>query len=283
MFGYISLNTQALEPEAAERYRAHYCGLCRSLRERFGVKGQITLSNDMTFLVLLLHSLYEPESRTGEERCAVHPFKRHAFSQSSVTDYAADMNLLLSYYKLRDDQQDDRDLFRGLAADTLKKHIGNIERNYPEKCRVIREDIQAINRMEKADGCNIDGLCNLSGHMLGEIFVFRDDDLWSPLLRRVGEGLGRFIYFMDAYEDYEQDVRKKRFNPLILLHEQPDFEGFCEETLNLLIAEATEAFELLPLEENLDLMRRVLYGGVWMRYRRMHEKEKPAKEKTDGE
>ena len=280
MFGYISLNTGALEPEAAERYRAHYCGLCKSLRERFGIKGRLTLSNDMTFLVLLLHSLYEPESQLGEERCPVHPIKVHAYSQSRVTDYAADMNLLLTYYKLRDNQKDDHDLLQGLGAEALKKQIGQIESRYPDKCRAIRDALDGISKLEAENSVDIDSLCNLSGRMLGEVFVYDPKDVWMPLLRRVGEGLGRFIYFMDAYEDYDADKRKKRFNPLISLHEQQDYEGFCLETLNLLIAEATEAFELLPLEENLDLMRRVLYGGVWMHYHRMHEK--PAKEKTDG-
>ena len=281
MFGYISLNTGALEPEAAERYRAHYCGLCRSLREKFGFKGQLTLSNDMTFLVLLLHSLYDPECRKGEERCAAHPLKAHPYCQSRVTDYAADMNLLLSYYKLRDDQQDDRSLIHGIGADSLQKHVRGIEEKYPEKCRAIREALRGISEQEKQNAADIDGLCNLSGRMLGEVFTLDPTDVWAPVLRRVGEGLGRFIYFMDAYEDYEQDRKKKRFNPLVSLHNQPDYEGFCRETLNLLIAEATEAFELLPLEENLDLMRRVLYGGVWMHYHRMHEK--PAKEKVKDE
>lgn len=281
MFGYISLNTGALEPEAAQRYRTHYCGLCRSLREKFGIKGQLTLSNDMTFLVLLLHSLYDPECQTGEERCAAHPLKAHPYCRSRFTDYAADMNLLLSYYKLRDNQQDDHSILQGMGANTLKKYVRDIETRYPDKCAVIKEALSSIFELEREKSADIDSLCNLSGRMLGEVFVCDARDVWAALLRRVGEGLGRFVYFMDAYEDYAQDQKKKRFNPLVSLHDQPDYEGFCQETLNLLIAEATEAFELLPLEENLDLMRRVLYGGVWMHYHRMHEK--PAKEKVKDE
>lgn len=278
MFGYISLNMAALGQEAAQRYRTHYCGLCRALKERFGALGQITLSNDMTFLVLLLHSLYEPDGRAGKEKCLLHPMKSHAYSHSPVTDYAADMNLLLSYYKLRDNQQDDGSRLQGLGADLLKTAFSDILSRYPEKCRVIGDCLDRISVLEKENSRDVDALCNLSGKMLGEVFIWRADDPWAPLLRGVGEGLGRFIYFMDAYEDYAEDMRKHRFNPLTALHDQPDYEGFCEKTLNLLIAEATEAFELLPLEENLDLMRCVLYDGVWMHYRKMHGKEKLAKE-----
>ena len=278
MFGYIALNAAALPEEAARRYRIHYCGLCRALKEKYGARGQMTLSNDMTFLLLLLHSLYEPKGREGEERCALHPVKKHPYSCSPVTDYAADMNVLLTYYKLRDNQKDDGRKAQGLCADMLEKAVSGIRERYPEKCRVIADCLQTISRMEQEASRDVDGLCNLSGRMLGEVFAYREDDAWAPLVRGVGEGLGRFIYFMDAYEDYREDLRKNRFNPLVSLHEQPDYEGFCEKTLNLLIAEATEAFELLPLEENLDLMRCVLYDGVWIRYRRMHEKKKFSKE-----
>ena len=34
MFGYIALNAAALPEEAARRYRIHYCGLCRALKEK---------------------------------------------------------------------------------------------------------------------------------------------------------------------------------------------------------------------------------------------------------
>ena len=46
------------------------------------------------------------------------------------------------------------------------------------------------------------------------------------------------------------------------------------ETLELLIAEATESFEILPLEQDLDLLRNILYSGVWQRYTLKQEKEK---------
>ena len=61
MFGYVTIDPSALTPEARERYQAYYCGLCRVLKRRFGNIGRLTLSNDMTFLYMLLSSLYEPE------------------------------------------------------------------------------------------------------------------------------------------------------------------------------------------------------------------------------
>ena len=85
-------------------------------------------------------------------------------------------------------------------------------------------------------------------------------------LRRLGEGLGRFIYWMDAWDDLEEDRRKEHVNPLLLMEPGEDMDSFVRESLEMLIGEATGFFEMLPLEKDLDLMRNVLYSGVWQRY-----------------
>ena len=52
-----------------KRYRAVYCGLCRALKERYGLAGRMGLNFDMTFLILLLNSLYEPQEISSEAVC----------------------------------------------------------------------------------------------------------------------------------------------------------------------------------------------------------------------
>ena len=68
-----------------------------------------------------------------------------------------------------------------------------------------------------------------------------------------------------------------RYNPLTQWRDRPDYDNFCRETLELLIAEAAEGFEILPLEQDLDLLRNIIYSGVWQRYQliseRKHRKE----------
>ena len=71
---------------------------------------------------------------------------------------------------------------------------------------------------------------------------------------------------MDAWEDYDSDIRNGRFNPLKVYHSRDDYEDFVRNTLELLISDATEAFEILPLEEDIGLLRNILYSGVWQRY-----------------
>ena len=112
MFGYVTVNKPEIKFKDFDMYRSFYCGLCRELRERYGIPGQVSLTYDMTFVVLLLSGLYEPPTRKGKSRCAVHPLKAQPVRKNEVTEYCADMNVILSYYKCMDDWQDERKPFR---------------------------------------------------------------------------------------------------------------------------------------------------------------------------
>ena len=72
---------------------------------------------------------------------------------------------------------------------------------------------------------------------------------------------------MDAYDDLEADIRRGRYNPLKDMSLQDDYEDRVLESLTLLIAESTDAFETLPLVKDMDILRNILYAGCWTRYR----------------
>ena len=105
MFGYVTVCEPELKVKDLKKYRAYYCGLCRTLKEDYGFMGQMTLTYDMTFAVILLSSLYETITKHEEHRCKVHPVKKQTMRRNEMTEYAADMNLLLAYYHLEDDWQ----------------------------------------------------------------------------------------------------------------------------------------------------------------------------------
>lgn len=100
MFGNVIANMEKLTVEEKHRYRACYCGLCKALRSRHGAISRITLTYEMTFLVLFLSALYEGDNTIETERCIMHPLKPHKYWRNAITDYAADMNVLLAFGKL---------------------------------------------------------------------------------------------------------------------------------------------------------------------------------------
>ena len=107
MFGYVLANRQALSEAELARYRGCYCGLCHAIGRAYGQPQRFALSYDLTFLVLLLSSLYEPPETQAQRRCLAHPLRRHGQWQSEFTGYAAAMNVALAYYQRLDDWTDD--------------------------------------------------------------------------------------------------------------------------------------------------------------------------------
>ena len=269
VFGYISIYEAELKMKDYRRYKAYYCGLCRALKERFGSLGQMTLSYDMTFVIMLLNSLYECEEHRMEGRCKVHPLRKQKLLQSEVTDYAADMNMILSYYHLRDDWADERKLKALLGLRALRRRVKKVENIYPRQSRMIRRELKKITRLEQEDSRDVDQISGCFGKIMAEILVYRKDH-WEETLRHMGFFLGKFIYLMDAYDDLEQDLKKGLYNPLKYLRKREDYEEYCRRVLCMMIAEVSADFERMPCLQDADILRNILYEGVWNRYRRMH-------------
>lgn len=265
MFGYIIVNKPEMKFKEFDLYQSYYCGLCRILKEQSGRRGQLTLSYDMTFLVLLLTSLYEPETQVSCRKCAVHPFEKHPARVNQFTRYGADMNLLLSYYKCLDDWEDEGKVSRKMMAFSLKKKCKRIGEMYPEKASVFQDSLEQLRRCEKENSRNPDEVSGYFGRIMEEVFVWRKDE-WEADLRRMGFFLGKFIYLMDAYEDVEKDRKTGNYNLFLQELETEGFERRAEAVLSMMMAECSRAFERLPIVENTEILRNILYSGVWCRY-----------------
>lgn len=265
MFGYVITNCKTLSEDERTRFRAMYCGMCKTLHTRYGNLGRFTLSYDMTFLAVVLSALYEPDEKSGQEKCLPHPFKPHDYVLNPMMEYAVDLNIALAYHKCADNWHDDRNPAYAFAGKTLHRAYHKAKQYRPEQCRIIEEWMHGIAEIEKSGIEQIDLPVNLTGHMLGRLFQY-DNSYWSDALYRMGEGLGRFIYFMDAYDDLQKDVRKNRFNPLKSMMHQPDFEQICKDGMTMMLADSADAFEELPIVKDADLIRNILYSGVWAKY-----------------
>ena len=107
MFGYVMVNQDELKLKDYNRYRSFYCGLCRVLEKKYGISGKLELTYDMTFVDILLNAYMELPLKSERHRCMVHPVKKQDMLFNEITDYCADMTLLLTYYKMLDDVNDD--------------------------------------------------------------------------------------------------------------------------------------------------------------------------------
>ncbi len=272
MFGYIIASVDALSPEQRERYRGCYCGLCRALKQRHGSLSRLTLNFDMTFLVMLLSSMYEPPETARRARCLVHPMKEHSSWSSRFTDYAADMNVALAYYNCLDDWKDGRNLPRLAEAKMLKSGFEHAAENWPRQCAAISSCIEELAEIEKSGAEDPDAAANCFGRLMGELFVYYEDS-WEKNFRLFGQALGRFIYMLDACVDLESDIKHERYNPFVAMGGRNLTEQEKKSILTLLIGECAVEFEKLPLIQDVDIMRSILYSGVWIQYERSMKKK----------
>lgn len=269
MFGYVMARMEEISPEERSRYQAFYCGVCRALGERFGQRCRLGLTYDMTFLAMLLSSLYEPEEKQSAKRCVPHPTKPHPYISSECIDYAADMTVALVYHKCLDDWNDDRSRWGRTYAKMIERSYNKVCAQYPRTCSAIEEGLTAIGRLERAaldvdtsQTSSPDEAANYFGALLGEVFVYRED-FWAEPLRAFGAKLGKLVYVMDAAIDREDDRVSGSYNPLVAL--EMTREDILED-LQFLAADAAAAFEKLPLVGDVHILRSVLYAGLWQQY-----------------
>lgn len=328
MFGFILPNLESLDEEEKRRYRAVYCGVCRSIRRRYGQRCRLAVSYDMTFLALVLGSLYEPVEERGSKRCPVHPTEPQDFACSPYTDYAADLSVALAYHKLLDDWRDDRSKRARAAAVALAVPYRRVRRRRPEACRAIEAAMDDIHAIEQAalaarggdvaaepvadcspiadaapavdaapagtlplgappvssaalrsdaptaaaaplEAPSPDAAANRFGLLMGDLFA-PQDDFWATDLRRFGARLGKFVYVMDAAVDLEEDRISGSYN---VFAEMGSTREEVREGLELLAASMTDAFERLPLERDVHVLRSVLYAGVWQQWETKESKD----------
>ena len=131
MFGYININQKELSEESKKIYQAYYCGLCQKLKTNCGTKGQMLLSYDLTFLIVLLTGLYELENTETEFTCPLHPTKKRTAYINEATEYAADMNLILAYQNLLDDWKDEKSY-------TKKAFVKILDKDYTYRVKISK-------------------------------------------------------------------------------------------------------------------------------------------------
>jgi hypothetical protein len=280
MFGYVNVYKPELKMKDFYKYKAYYCGLCKTLKDKYGPFGQFTLSYDMTFLILLLTSLYECDTIKLQGRCVVHPVKKHDSLVNEITDYVADMNIALTYHHLRDDWQDDKNIAGLTGAGILRRKYKRIQESYPRQCKVIEESLSKLQEAEQRGESNIDLVSRCFGELMAELFIYRQDH-WEESLRRIGFFLGKYIYILDAYDDIEKDRKHNSYNPLLGTHELEGFDERIKNILTMMMAECTSEFEKLPCLVDLDILHNILYDGVWVKFDSIQKERNKRKEQDN--
>ena len=272
MFGYIRINKMDLTFREFDYYKGYYCGLCKYLKENHGEISRLSLNYDITFLIVILTALYKVESTITEERCIANPLKKKMRIVNEVTEYAASMNILLSYYKLEDNLYDDKGLKDKLAYNLYKTKLKKAYEKYPKKAEYIKQQLENLRELEKEKSKSIDRVSNTFGSLMSEIFAWKEDE-YEDKLRMIGFNLGKYIYILDAYEDLDEDYKKGRYNPFVdYIDKKQELKNKVERLISMSLGMAAKNIEDLNLEFNKSIIDNIMYSGVYLRYKNILEK-----------
>ncbi len=263
MFGYVNVYKDLLRVCDYNLFRGYYCGLCKQLGKRFNQLIRLGLSYDMTFLAILISSFEDSKIELKMQNCIAHPIsKRPVIKEDAGISYSADISVILTYMKLKDDWQDERSFksfFRAIYFFSMKKCANR----YPLQYKSVKDNLLKLSRLESENCKNPDETADCFGTMLGDIF---DIDGKNKSLYLLGYHIGRFIYIADAVNDIEKDIKNKSYNSFVAMYgtdlKKEDIKNEVVNSLEFTLSEISNAYNLLDIKKNKELLDNIIYLGL---------------------
>lgn len=167
------------------------------------------LSYDVTILAIALHA--HPEPCCGKLPCVGCKACKQEYFQSEQWKKIAAVNILLAAEKMSDDISDERSFSAAAASLFYKGIIQKATRDFPQIHRAIHQGYRAIQAAE-AENCDVLTIGDCFADMM--VSILDVGFQVSDVIREYIQQISRWLYFIDALDDYDEDLKKHRFNPL---------------------------------------------------------------------
>lgn len=264
MFGYVNVYKEELKIKEYDVYRSFYCGLCKQLKTEYGFSSRLILNYDSVFLALLLSSVLEEDAECVSERCMMHPInKRPVRKHSECLSYSAGVMLILALLKLSDNLRDDKSIKAALLSLPLLKARLRVKKKYGELYVACKKHIDALSALEKENSKDTDAVSHEFASILENLFApsFITEETQKRILAHIGYSLGRFIYLLDAYEDFEADKKHHNYNLFLAKGARPEKQEFID-SLTFTLSSIASSYELLDLKQNKPILDNIIYLGL---------------------
>lgn len=277
MLGYVRVNRPECKFKEYEYYRGVYCGLCRSLGRCTGQCSRMLLGYDFTFMALVRLSLEGIAPTLKNSSCIAHPIRRHLIAkpekgsaEEEIFSLCACANVLLSYHKVCDDIADEKG-WKRLRARLVRILMGGSRKRavkrYAALEGIIVRGLSALAEIEKSDNPSIDAPAEAFGRLLADVLSYGLDDAKKRIAFGIGFRVGKWIYLIDAADDYEEDIRKNRYNPLVRRYGTSLDEtarGSLREALTAELIQAERGFDLIDYPDPVmqGVVENIIYMGM---------------------
>jgi len=260
-----------LKVRELERFKACYCGLCHALGAKYGTASRFILNYELVFLAMLLWGENEA-TEIKRRRCIASPCKKRRYcTRNAALDACAGYSVILTWWKLRDTVADEpfiRALPHRAAALILSGAYKKAAREFSEFDERVRKELTDLHDYESSGEESLDGAADKFAHVLCAAVSSGEPAKKSRPMLQLLYHLGRWIYIIDACDDYRGDAKAGRYNPAAKLY-PPDCGGLpggSAERLKTTLSHSNNmicsAFELLPENPWSRTVENIIYMGM---------------------
>lgn len=277
MFGYVLPDKPNMFMKDYVLFRAYYCGLCHAMKKESGQIARLTVNYDAAFISLFFHDVTGEKAVVVKKGCILNPKKRPVIAATPLMKKIAGLNLILAGLKLADDKADgEYSFFRRLA---FSRSVKKARKKYPDLARLADECL-AKQIAEEKSGAFLNAAAEPFSDLMKKVFGVLAGEKTSPAVEKIGYLLGKYVYFMDALDDYDEDRKKNRFNAFFRTFGAPDFAALKAEKgedlafiMEDLVKEVEDAYRELDMGENEGVVTNTLWYGLRSRIRTVLDKE----------
>lgn len=284
MLGYVKVNKPEMKIKEYETYKGIYCSLCRSMKKHFGILAPLTLSYDITFLVLSRLCFLGTVPCFKGGRCKYNVAKKCNFCTNADQElkYASAVSMMLFYFKVKDNISDGsffKRLLMYLILPYATVKYKKAKRLYGEIALVIENAMTKQGEAEKRNTDITDEAAHQSAYALGKILSYNMDDEDGSIYR-FGYGIGKWVYLIDAADDIEKDIKYNSYNVFVTKYDLKGGENAnsikaaLEGTMNMCAAFFTSAYEKIENKTMTPIMENIIFDGMFKILDNVFNKEK---------
>lgn len=291
MFGYVKTNKPEMKIKEYEAYRGLYCSLCKAMGKHFGVLSRLTLSYDITFLVLARLSFSGIVPCFDSGRCPFNPTKKCNYCKNTDEElrYAAAVSLMMFYFKVRDNISDGnifKRLLMYLILPWASLKYKKAKKMYGDVAEIIAAEMKNQKLTEEKNTDSPDEAAHSSANALGRIMAYNMNDPDGHIYR-FGYGVGKWVYLTDALDDIEKDIKSGSYNVFINKYDLragdsvSDIKAAVTGTMNMCAGVFSEAYEKTENKTLTPVMENIIFDGMYITLDNILNKN--VKGKTDNE
>ena len=264
MFGYVTAYKPELKIKDYEAYKGVYCTLCKEMGKEYGLLSRFLLSYDGAFYVLYKMGIRNENTNAEQSRCTFNPCKKclKITTDSDIYKTASAITVILAYFKLKDNLNDSK-IFKKLFLYLLLPYFVLLKnkavKKQPKVYEAIEKGMQEQFKVEKEDEINLDKSAHASAKMLSWLFSFGECGELAEKSEKFGYQLGRVVYFLDAFDDYKDDIKSSSFNPFKV---SQNIEEDATISIRLSIGELANIMKDISFNKVAPIIDNIIYDGL---------------------